>query len=340
MASPVETSRPQAPKTAQRDAVAVTPVPHSVPTKRRSLDYPETVDPHRVVWPYAISFLVLHALVPLALLPWLFSWTGVVLAVLGLYVFGTLGINLCYHRLLTHASLRVPKWLEHTFALLGICCLQDTPARWVAIHRLHHQFSDQQPDPHSPLVTFFWGHMGWLLVENRLLSSLMAYERYARDILKDRFYLNLERRLRWAQIYFAHAMVFFTVGFAAGWWMSGALLGGIQFGLSLLIWAVVVRTVAVWHITWSVNSLAHVWGYQNYDTGENSRNNVFVGLVSNGEGWHNNHHADQRAAAHGHKWWEFDVTYLTIRVLRRLGLARDVVLPRCWAVQKPANQVV
>jgi fatty-acid desaturase len=90
---------------------------------------------------------------------------------------------------------------------------------------------------------------------------------------------------------------------------------------------VFVRTVAVWHITWSVNSLSHVFGYQTYDTGEDSRNNWFVGLISNGEGWHNNHHADQRSAAHGHRWWELDVTYLTIRLFKAVGLAKDVILP-------------
>jgi fatty-acid desaturase len=88
--------------------------------------------------------------------------------------------------------------------------------------------------------------------------------------------------------------------------------------------------VLTWHITWSVNSVTHVWGYQNYNTGDNSRNNILVGLWSNGEGWHNNHHADQRAAAHGHKWWEFDVTWITIRALQKVGLVKNVVLPRAW----------
>ena len=86
-----------------------------------------------------------------------------------------------------------------------------------------------------------------------------------------------------------------------------------------MVWGVFVRTVLTWHITWSVNSFTHVWGYRNYETDDNSRNNWLVGLWANGEGWHNNHHADQRAAAHGHKWWEFDVTWLTIRVLEKVG---------------------
>ncbi len=102
------------------------------------------------------------------------------------------------------------------------------------------------------------------------------------------------------------------------WRHSGAGNGwhlgeGVQFGLSLLVWGVFVRTVIVWHITWSVNSVTHMWGYQTYATGEGSRNNVLIGLISNGEGWHNNHHADPRSARHGHKWWEFDVTYLSLK---------------------------
>ena len=127
-----------------------------------------------------------------------------------LYVFGTLGINLCYHRLLDASRLRVPEWLEHTLAILGVCCLQDTPARWVAVHRRHHQHSDEQPDPHSPLVNFFWGHMGWLLVENRELNRLGIYERYAKDILRDPFYMRLERNNCGAGIILASWAVFFA----------------------------------------------------------------------------------------------------------------------------------
>jgi len=291
------------------------------------LPHPESTTPPKILWPYCISLGLYHALALLAFLPWLFSWTGVTLTVLGLYVFGTLGINLCYHRLLTHRGLVCPLWLEHIFAVLGICCLQDTPARWVSIHRMHHQFSDERPDPHSPLVRFFWGHMGWLLVENRELNSVLTYDRYARDVLKDPFYFAFERNLLWFWVNLAQGALFFLAGFAAGWAMSGQVMGGVQFGLSLLVWGVILRTVLVWHITWSVNSLAHIWGYRSYETAENSRNNWFVALVSNGEGWHNNHHADQRSASHGHRWWELDVTYLTIVLLEKLGLARDVVRP-------------
>ena len=260
------------------------------------------------------------------MIPWLFSWTGVALLVTGLYVFGTLGINLCFHRLLTHRGFSCPRWLEHGLALLGICCLQDTPARWVAVHRLHHQHSDDDPDPHSPLVTFLWSHIGWLLVENRQVNSVLTYDRYARDVLKDPFYFAFERNLLWVWVNVVQWLLFFSAGLAIGCY-GGTLMDGVQFGLSLLIWGVFARTVAVWHITWSVNSATHLWGYRNYDTDENSRNNWLVALISNGEGWHNNHHADQRSAAHGHRWWEFDVTYLTIWLLGKMGLVTDVVRP-------------
>src|SRR5215210_6984996 len=105
--------------------------------------------------------------------------------------------------------------------------------------------------------------------------------------------------------------------------LGGRAASAVQFGFSVLVWGVFVRTVAVWHITWSVNSITHLWGYRNYETDENSRNNVFVGLISNGEGWHNNHLAQPRAASHGHKWWEFDVTWISIWALKQVGLAWD-----------------
>ena len=141
----------------------------------------------------AAALLLYHAVAALAVWPWLFSWTGIVAAFVGIYVFGTLGINLCYHRLLTHRGLVCPKWLEHTLAILGVCSFQDTPARWVAIHRRHHEHPDRQPDPHSPLVSFFWGHMEWIYTQNRELSRLGIFDRYAKDILSDKFYVALER---------------------------------------------------------------------------------------------------------------------------------------------------
>jgi fatty-acid desaturase len=289
---------------------------------------PVGVSPLQMNWVFAITLSLVHALALFALVPYLFSWSGVVLCVGGHYFFGLLGITLGYHRLITHKGFVCSKRLEHFLAILGVCCLQDTPVRWVAIHRRHHQFSDDTPDPHSPLVTFSWGHLGWLVWQNRETNTLDFYERYARDLLSDPFYLGLERHERRFWIYLAHAVLFFLAGMAVGWATTGAALDGLQLGLSWLVWGVFVRTVVVWHITWSVNSLTHIWGYRNYQTTDNSRNNWLVGLLAHGEGWHNNHHAQQRTAAHGHRWWEFDQTWHVIRLLEICGLATDVVRPR------------
>jgi stearoyl-CoA desaturase (delta-9 desaturase) len=276
---------------------------------------------------YSFAIIAIHVLSLLVFVPWFFSWTGVVWFVLGHYLFGMLGITLGYHRLLTHRGFTCPKWLEHTFALLGLCCLQSSPARWVAIHRKHHQHSDEEIDPHSPLVAAFWGHFGWLLVENRDLKSIWFYERYAADILKDPFYRRLDRNLLWLWVYIIHAALFFAAGLAVGWAFTGQYLAGVQLGLSWLVWGVFARTVFVWHVTWSVNSLTHLWGYRRYETDDNSRNNWLVALLAHGEGWHNNHHAEQVSAAHGHRWWEIDITYWTICALAKIGLAKDIAKP-------------
>lgn len=308
--------------------------------KRHRLGTPKTIQPLRIAWRDAVGLVSLHLLALLAFVPWFFSWTGVVLAFVGLYVFGTLGISLCFHRLLTHRGVVCPKWLEHTFAILGVCCAQDTPARWVAIHRQHHEHADEQPDPHSPLVNFLWAHMGWLVYRNGALIRLGIVSRYAKDVLRDPFYARLEQNFRWAWPVLISWAAFFACGVLVELLLGGGAIDALQFGLSLLVWGVFVRTVLVWHITWSVNSVTHMWGYRNYETDDSSRNNFFIGFISNGEGWHNNHHADPRSARHGHKWWEFDLTYLTIRLFGFLGLARDIVEPshhRLAGLEQPAR---
>jgi fatty-acid desaturase len=294
---------------------------------RAKLALPGGIRPLRIAWVRASVLVFYHAVALLALLPWFFSWTGVVLAILGFYVFGAAGISLGYHRLLTHRGFGCPLWVEHALATLGVCCVQDTPARWVAIHRKHHHVSDQIGDPHSPSVNFFWGHLGWLFVVNRELNPLGIFDRYARDLLRDPFYTAMERSYLYLWINVLSWLAFFGGGLAAGLVAGESVGAAAQFGASLLVWGVFVRTVLHLHATWSVNSVTHRWGYRNYETGEDSRNNVLIGLIANGEGWHNNHHADPRAARHGHKWWEFDLTYIILRVLGALGLAREIVEP-------------
>ena len=235
-----------------------------------------------------------HLLALLAFVPWFYSKTGVALAVIGIYVFGAFGMNLCYHRLLSHRSFSCPLWLEHGFAILAVWCVEDTPARWVATHRLHHHRSDERADPHSPLVNLFWSHMGWLFIENTDLGRNVAYDRYARDIIRDKFYRWIERYVVWITL--AQSVLYFAVGFLIELALGGSTMAAAQFGASVWLWGVVVRTVFVWHITWSVNSFTHVSGYQNYETGDQSRNNVWVAIAASGEGWHNNHHAEPNSA--------------------------------------------
>ncbi len=269
-----------------------------------------------------------HLLALLACIPWLFDWSAVALVPIGMYLFGTLGINIGFHRLLTHRGFECPRWLECALTVLGVCCREGTPLSWVAIHRMHHQHSDDPPDPHTPKASFFWSHVGWFLVYDPAVWSINTYDRYVRDLLRDRFIKKMEKPRTQKRVQLAQLAVFLTLGAIVGAVVHETWLGALQMSLSWLVWGVFVRTVVVWHVTWSVNSLTHMWGYRNYNTHDDSRNNIFVGLVSNGEGWHNNHHAQPRAAAHGHKWWEFDLSFVTIWVLEKLGLAWDVVRPK------------
>src|SRR5262249_27505346 len=149
----------------------------------------------------------------------------------GLYLFGTLGVNVGFHRLLTHRSFACPLWLEHALSVLGSCCYQGTPLNWVAIHRMHHQHSDEADDPHSPRATFFWSHMGWFLIHDPKIYNVSTYDRYARDLIRDRFYKRLERPQRWRNLQLAQWGVFFLLGTLAGALFTWDWLEALQLGL-------------------------------------------------------------------------------------------------------------
>jgi fatty-acid desaturase len=296
---------------------------------------PEPVDPGRHArppsiaprwnWPLIVVLGTVHGLACLAALPWLFGWDNVAAFALGVPLFGQ-GINLGYHRLLSHRSLKLPRWLEHGFVVVALCCLQGTPISWVTNHRLHHRDADGTGDPHSPRNGFWWSHFRWLTVADPKTIEAAAISRHAKDLLKDRFYRRLQRHAALQLgIYLAHAALYVVAGVAIGVAGDGRWAAGVQLGLGLLVWGVFVRTIAVWHITWSVNSLTHVWGARCYATGDDSRNNWLIGIVAMGEGWHNNHHHDQAAATTQHRWWQIDGTYYVILLLRHLGLATEIV---------------
>ncbi len=301
---------------------------------------PPAVIPLRLNKTYAITIALVHIVALLAFVPYFFSWTGVVFLIVGIHVFGQ-GITIGYHRLLTHRSFKTPKWLEHIIAIVGICCMEDTPARWVSVHRMHHVHSDEIPDPHSPRVTFFWSHMGWLMFLNRQTYSVAGLEKFAKDLLRDPFYMRLETN-PFYQFYFILGQVplYFAIGFLVSLAMGGDAAAATQLGASLVVWGAILRIVCVWHITWSVNSLSHMFGYRNYQTGEESRNNWLVAILSVGEGWHNNHHEDPSAASVQHRWWEVDISYYEIKLLEFFGLASDVVAPRFKRHKdKPAESI-
>jgi stearoyl-CoA desaturase (delta-9 desaturase) len=185
---------------------------------------------------------------------------------------------------------------------------------WVANHRKHHAHSDLEGDPHSPVDGKWWSHVFWLAWCYPKGKAEAHIQRWAPDLAKDPVISFLGKTfLLW---HFVSAAVLFLAGYA---W------GGMAMACSFLVWGVFVRLCFVLHSTWFVNSASHIWGYRNYTTTDQSRNNWWVALISYGEGWHNNHHAFPRMAAHGHRWWEIDVTFFTIRLLKAFGLAWDVV---------------
>ena len=290
-----------------------------------TLNPPARRPKQRVIPSFFVAILGIHAIACLAVLPYCFAWWCPILMAVAVCVFGTAGINLGYHRLLTHGSVKVPWWLERVLVLCGMCSLQGSPVRWVATHRMHHQHGDESDDPHTPLDGFVWAHMGWVVSADPRMDRLSTFERYVPDLLQVPLYRRLHRGITWVWVYLLHALLFGLAGFGLGYLAAGTEDGAWQTAAQVLVWGVFLRTVLVWHVTWLVNSASHRWGYQNYSTGDQSRNNWWVALLSNGEGWHNNHHASPRAAAHGHKWWEFDVTYLLIRSLMVVGLAKAVV---------------
>lgn len=310
--SPIQ---PDTPTSSHPDAGASS---YSDPTKRS------------IRWDYTIFFVSLHLLTLLVLLPYFFSWAGVAAFVVGVIVFGQMAIPIGYHRMLSHRSFRSPKWFERTLVTLAMCTAQETPAHWVAWHRMHHSHSDHAEDPHSPRISFMWAHVRWLVHESRTrMATFSMYEKYARDILSDPYYRWIEKLPSPAgMFYLAHAFVYALLAVGISVLVYGNNADAYQMAASVFVWGVIARTVWVWHITWSVNSITHVFGYRNYQTTDDSRNNWFVSLLTAGEGWHNNHHADPASASVQHRWWEIDPNYYVIRLFGVLGLATHIIRPR------------
>lgn len=266
---------------------------------------PHDMPPHP--WDHVTIAVLASVHIGALFAPWTFSWSGLAVGLV-LYALTAMGITLGYHRLLTHQAYKPRKWLGRFIVFCASQSAQAGPAAWVAIHRQHHAHSDEDDDPHDASRGFWWSHMGWMVrLTPRRLDKAFA-RRLARDVFEDPFYAFLDR---W---------------FLALCVPTGILLYALG-GWSWVVWGMFLRIVAVFHVTWLVNSAAHRFGYRSYRTTDLSTNCWWVALLTFGEGWHNNHHAFPRSARHGLRWWEVDMSWFVIKAFEKLGLAEKIRLP-------------
>jgi fatty-acid desaturase len=258
-------------------------------------------------WLTASVMVAFHILAVAAL--FVFSWQALFVSLFLYWMATGLGISLGYHRLHTHRSYRTPKLLEYFFAICGTLTLEGGPLFWVATHRVHHQYSDHEGDPHTPRDGGFWAHMGWILFGEGHHSDTALMSKYAPDLAADPFYRLLNT------YHYVPLVVLGLVLLAVGGW-------------PLVLWGVFLRVVVGLHATWLVNSATHMWGRRRFNTRDDSRNSWWVALLTFGEGWHNNHHAYPTSARHGLAWYEVDLSWLSLRLMRLFGLARDIRVAR------------
>lgn len=257
----------------------------------------------KINWSTVIGVTIFHALAVAALFT--FSWQNVIVAVILWWIIASFGVGIGYHRLLTHRGFKTPRWFERTLSVIGSLAIQSGPLTWVTTHRLHHAFTETDGDPHSPIHGTYWSHMGWIFRGTAQNNSMATMQRYCPDLVKDPFQLVLNK-------YYWVPSVFLAIGlFAIG-------------GLPMILWAIFLRVVVGWHFTWLVNSATHLWGTRRFETRDDSRNNGLIAALTWGEGWHNNHHAHPRSAKHGLAWYEFDINWIEIKLMEKLGLAKNV----------------
>ncbi|HYN86881.1 MAG TPA: fatty acid desaturase [Ardenticatenaceae bacterium] len=272
-----------------------------------------------------IAGVVLHAYLG-------YGWVHVCL-LLAMYALTVLGITVGFHRLFTHRAFETNRVVKATLAILGSMAVQGPLIQWVAMHRRHHQHSDTHDDPHSPhaygsglvgVIKGMWhAHMGWLF-----RPDPAGLARYAADLYKDRLLRTLSTLFP----------LWVTIGL-----LVPALIGGLitmSWGGALLgfLWGGLARVFLVHHVTWSINSVCHLWGSRPFRSHDESRNNVIFGVLAFGEGWHNNHHAFPTSARHGLFWWQFDLSYLIIRGMEAVGLATNVKVPAAHLLASKQQQ--
>ena len=239
-----------------------------------------------------------------------------------MYLSTAIGITVGYHRLLTHRAFDAPKPVKYTLAILGSMAVQGSVIDWVADHRKHHAFTDEEGDPHSPhghggglkgaIHGLLHAHMGWLLDTQGSAEK----RRYARDLLEDKGMRRISRNFPWLVL--AGMLIPTVLGFVL---TGGSLMGA----LTGYLWGGLVRVFLVHHVTWSINSVCHYFGRRRFDLEDESTNVFWLALPSLGESWHHNHHAFPRSARHGLRWWEIDISGLIIRGMEKVGWASNVV---------------
>ena len=218
---------------------------------------------------------------------------------------GMLGIGMGYHRLLTHRGYKTYRPVEYFLTWCGTLALEGGPVFWVATHRVHHQHSDREGDPHTPREGTWWAHAGWILSGEGLHHDSSVLARYVPDLMRDPVQVWLSK---WH-------------------WTSNVLVGLVLLvagGVPFVLWGIFLRVTLGLHATWLVNSATHLWGSRRFPTRDDSTNNWWVALLTFGEGWHNNHHAHPTSARHGLAWYEVDLNWIGIRTLQACGLAWDI----------------
>lgn len=197
-----------------------------------------------------------------------FHWSSLLIFVAMWILSQNVGVAVSYHRQLTHRGFTTPKWLEHAMAICGAMALQGSPTYWVAVHRMHHQFTDKPGDPHSPRDGKWWSHMGWIM-RGALHNETAMISRYAPDLQRDRFY-------RWLAVWHWTPITFTGIALFA----CGAIFGGWMLGISWLLWGVLLRVAIGFHVTWLVNSATHLWGSRRFNTQDDSTNNWWVAWLT------------------------------------------------------------
>jgi stearoyl-CoA desaturase (delta-9 desaturase) len=267
----------------------------------------------RINWFRCLPFLLLHLA---CIAVWWVGWSGFALCTaLGLYVVRMFAITGIYHRYFSHRTYRTSRWMQFVFALLGASSAQRGPLWWAAHHRSHHKFSDMQPDPHSPIRHGFWrSHIGWFMTNRHFLTDYRRIHDFARF-----------PELRWLNRFdvIVPIILAVTLYFVGRLLNSAAPSLGVT-GWQLVVWGFVVSTIILFHATASINSLAHLIGRRRYDTGDDSRNNFILALITLGEGWHNNHHKFRSCTRQGFYWWEIDLTYYALKFFAAIGLIWDL----------------